>query len=223
MSLGVTHSFEFGDEIPIDAVEGGNSILVTGPADAGLDSLVHELLSVDDEEALVAVTTEKDGRRFRKAQERASGELADDSVRIVDCDGDSSYDDTVVPVSGPEDLTDINVQLSSLSDDLQYDGAEAVRTGVYSALPMVAAAEDMRDIYRFLQNSISRTRRNGGLFVCGLDPDGDVGEMGDGNHIVTGLSKAFQGQVELRGDRRNAEVRVTGIDGSDGEWHPVDL
>jgi hypothetical protein len=71
----------------------------------------------------------------------------------------------------------------------------------------------MRDIYRFLQNSISRPRRNDNLFVCAMDPEADLSEMGDGDHIVTGLSKAFQGQIELRGDRRDAEVRVTGLDG----------
>jgi hypothetical protein len=223
MSLSTSHSFEFGDSIPLEPVEGGNSLLVTGPTDAGLDVLVHELVAPRDGEGLVAVTTDVSGRRFRDEQERIGGAIDDAHLRIVECDGSTTRDDAVVSVADPGELTDVNVHLSSLSDELRFDGTGAVRTGVYSVVPIVAEAADMRDVYRFLQNSISRTRRNGGLFVCAVDPDADVDGVDDGHHVVTGLSKAFQGGIELRGDRHDAELRVTGLDGQPEGWQSVDL
>jgi hypothetical protein len=223
MSLSQKPSFEFGSDLPLNPIEGGTNVLVTGPTDAGLKPFVHELLAVQPGEGLVAVSTEEDGRQFRRAQERVAGGLDDDCLGVVECDGSISSGECVTSVSGPDDLTAITMQLSSLADELTYDGVDDLRTGLYSVAPLVAAADDVRDVYRFLQNAISRNRRGGGLFVCGIDPESSVGEMGETSSIVSGISTAFHGRIELRQTGGRTEMRVDGLDDQPEGWHEVRL
>jgi hypothetical protein len=219
------------EETPLNPVDGGTSLLVSGPRDAGLDTLVHRLLAGDDEEGTVGITSDDDGARFRRAHRREAGHANGRSAAIVDCSGErrggasgppTNTDENTV-VADPADLTAVNMQFSSLCDDLRFDGVERVRTGLVSVSPLCAACEDMRDVYRFVQNITSRNRRSDGLFVCAIDPDADVGDFNSGQSITEGLSRAFGGHVELRADGRDAEVRVEGLDDQPAGWQTVAL
>jgi hypothetical protein len=222
VSLRSTPTFGFGRDLPLEPVDGGTNVLVTGPESAGLKDLVHAMLDPDRGEGLVAVSTSESGRSFRRAQERTSSRIDDDYIGIVECEGSITSDECVTSVSGPDDLTGIDMQLSSLSDELSYGDVEGVRHGLYSVSPLVAAADDMRDVYRFLQNTISRNRRSDGLFVCGIDPDADCGEMGEATSIASGISTAFHGTVELRDSPTDPEIR-TDVDGQPDGWQSVRL
>jgi hypothetical protein len=213
-------------DTPLSPVEGGTSLLVTGSREVGLDALVHRLLSVRDggEEGVVGITTDRDSRRFRRTHRRESVGSRQASVGVVDCCGDPggrTDDETVL--AEPDDLTAVNMQFSSLCDELQFDGVERVRSGLVTVSPLCAACEDMRDVYRFVSNVTSRNRRSEGLFVCAIDPDADTGEFNDGQNIAEGLSRAFDGRLDLRRDGRETQVRVEGLDDQPGGWQSVSL
>jgi len=143
---------------------------------------------------------------------------------VVDCCGEASRranDETVL--AAPDDLTAINMQFSSLCDELRFDGVERVRSGLFTVSPLCAACDDMRDVYRFVGNVTSRNRRSDGLFVCAIDPDADSGDFNNGSSIAEGLSRAFGGRVDLRRDGRQAQVRVEGLDGQPSGWQGVSL
>jgi len=215
---------------PLNPVEPGTSLLVSGPRDAGLDTLVHRLLAGDDDEGMVGITSDQDGSGFRRAYRREAGHANGGAVSVVDASGDGRgaatdhrTTDENVAVADPADLTAVNMQFSSLCDDLRFDGVERLRTGLVSVSPFCAACDDMRDVYRFVQNITSRNRRSDGLFVCAIDPDANVGELNSGQNITEGLSRAFSGHVKLRPDGRNAELSVEGLDDQPTGWSPITL
>jgi len=211
-------------DTPLNAVEGGTSLLVTGPRDAGLDTLVHRLLAGADGEGVVGITADEADRGFRRTHRRETGRGRRDGMGVVDCCGEASRranDETVL--AAPDDLTAINMQFSSLCDELRFDGVERVRSGLFTVSPLCAACDDMRDVYRFVGNVTSRNRRSDGLFVCAIDPDADSGDFNNGSSIAEGLSRAFGGRVDLRRDGRQAQVRVEGLDGQPSGWQGVSL
>jgi len=224
MSLRATQQYEFGD-VPVDAVDGGTSILVSGPRGDGLAELFHSLVAATDEdEGVVGITADDGSRAFERAHRSAAGLGRGGDIGVVDCSGDSGIgtgDDAAV--ADPSDLTAVNMQFSALCDDLRYDGTERLRTGLYSVSPLCAACDDMRDVYRFVQNITSRTRRNDGLFVCAIDPEADTGQFGDGRNITAGLEKAFGGHVRLRREGASTEVKVDGLAADADEWQRVTL
>lgn len=209
-------------DLPLSDPDSGTSILVSGPGSAGLDTLVHQLLDVSgsEDEGMVAISADDDGSSYLNAYRKTAGYIDRSLTNVVDCCGDSrmATDDRIATVSGPSDLTSINMELSACIDDLRFDGVERVRSGLVSVTPLVAACDDMRDIYRFVQNITSRTRRTDGLFVCAIDPEADTGDFDSGSSITTGLSRAFKHHVELRESDTGPEVRV-----DDGPWQQVAL
>jgi hypothetical protein len=218
-----TTTYELG-ETPLNPVDGGTSLLVTGSRDDGLDAFVHRLLSAGDGEGVVGITADEDGRAFRRTHRRESGASRRASIGVVDCcsdPGGRSDEETVL--ADPDDLTAVNMQFSSLCDELQFDGVEGVRSGLVTVSPLCAACEDMRDVYRFVSNVTSRNRRSDGLFVCAIDPEADTGDFNDGTNIAEGLSRAFGGRVDLRQDGRQTQVRVEGLDGQPAGWQDVSL
>jgi hypothetical protein len=214
--------YAFDSDLPLSDLPGGTSVLVSGPGSAGLDTLVHQLLDVSnrDDEGMVAISADKDGASYLRNYRSTAGIVDRSLTNVVDCCGDSglSTDDRIADVSGPSDLTSINMELSACIDDLRFDGVERVRAGLVSVTPLVAACDDMRDIYRFVQNITSRARRTDGLFVCAIDPEADTGDFDSGASITTGLSRAFKHHVELRDGDGGPEVRVDG-----GSWQSVAL
>jgi len=223
MSLGTSPTYDLG-ELPIDPVDAGTSILVSGPREEGLETLFHRLIAPLDDEAVVGITSNDGGRSFERTHRRVTGLGRDAPVGVVDCHGGrrTGTGDTAA-VADPSDLTAVNMQFSALCDDLRYEGHEQLRTGLLTVSPLCGACEDMRDVYRFVQNITARTRRNDGLFVCAIDPEADVGEFGSGANITTGLSKAFAGHVELRTEGRETQIRVDGLDSDAADWQPVTL
>jgi len=212
------------DETPLNPVDGGTSLLVTGSREAGLDALVHRLLSAGENEGVVGITADEDGSTFRRTHRREAGRGRNDAMGIVDCCGDArGATDEETALADPDDLTAVNMQFSSLCDELQFDGVERVRSGLVTVSPLCAACDDMRDVYRFVSNVTSRNRRSDGLFVCAIDPEADTGDFNNGQSIAEGLSRAFGGRVDLRRDGRQSQVRVEGLDGQPSGWQDVSL
>jgi hypothetical protein len=216
-------TYELG-ETPLNPVDGGTSLLVTGSREAGLDALVHRLLSAEDGEGVVGITADESGQRFRRTHRRETGRGRRDAMGIVDCCGDTrNATDDETALADPDDLTAVNMQFSSLCDELQFDGVEGVRSGLFTVSPLCAACDDMRDVYRFVSNVTSRNRRSDGLFVCAIDPDADTGDFNNGQSIAEGLSRAFGGRIDLRQDGRQSQVRVEGLDDQPSGWQDVSL
>ena len=177
-----------------------------------------------ENEGVVGIAADESGRTFRRTHRRESGGSRRPSIGVVDCysdPGGRTDDETVL--ADPDDLTAVNMQFSSLCDELEFDGVEGVRSGLVTVSPLCAACEGMRDVYRFVSNVTSRNRRSDGLFVCAIDPDADTGEFNDGQNIAEGLSRAFSGRVDLRRDGRQSEVRVEGLDDQPSGWQDVSL
>lgn len=224
MTLTTTPQCDF-DDVPISPVDGGTNLLVSGPESAGLSKLVDRLLAVGDDEAAVVVSpTEDAGSCFRNYR-RVAGRGVGDRTGIVDCCGSpgDSRQATVRAVDGPADLTAIGMEFSALYDEFSYADIDRVRSGLHSIIPLCASTEDMRDVYRFVQNTTARVRRTDGLGVCAIDPTAESGQAQSGASITTGVSRAFDGHVELRAEGRDTEIRVTDLDGHDDDWRSVSL
>ena len=211
----------FGDDVPLNPVAPGTNLLVSGPESAGLQSLVHRLIAPrGDDEGLVSIATDS-GDEFLREQRRHGGAYDDETTGVVGCESSRGSKELVRSVDGDTDLSTISMEFSALADDVGYR-TDRLRSGLYAVSPLCASASDMRDVYRFLNNIVSRNRRADGVFVCGIDPDADVGEFGSGNNITKGISMVFQGHVELRDGPTGPEVRVTGLDDQPDGWQSLD-
>ncbi|SFR63659.1 DUF7504 family protein [Halogeometricum limi] len=215
------NAISFGDDVPLNPVDAGTNLLVSGPTDAGLKSLVHRLIAPGEGEGLVSITTDS-GDAFLRDQRQHGGAYDDDATGVVGCaSSPGTPDELVRSVTGTADLSALSMEFSALSDDVGYQ-TDRLRSGLYSVSPLCESASDMRDVYRFLNSVVSRNRRSRGVFVCGIDPEANVGEFGSGENITKGISMVFQGHVELRDGATGPEIRVTGLDGQPDGWQSLD-
>ena len=211
-----TYTFE---GLPIEGVEHGTNVLVTGPAMGGIRELtLRMLLRPTDREGALFVTADTDGKSTLRDYEALGGGLDFARVGVVDCTEEGVEDTAhnVHAVGSPADLTGIGIEFSSLYERLHANGAERVRTGVYTLSPFVVYAPT-KAVFRFVHTLTGRIRTADGLGVCAIDP-GTVDDQ-----TLSSLAQAFDGKVELREDDGECAVRVRGLPDQPEGWQPVDL
>lgn len=211
-----TYTFE---GLPVAGVESGTNLLVTGPALGGIRELTLRLLLRSTErEGTLFVTADTDGRATLEDYEALGGQIDFARVGVVDCTEEGVDDEVhnVHAVGSPADLTGIGIEFSSLYERLHANGAERVRTGVYTLSPFVVYAPT-KAVFRFVHTLTGRIRTADGLGVCAIDP-GTVDDQ-----TLSSIAQAFDGQVELREESGECAVRVRGLSDQPEGWQPVDL
>ena len=210
------YSFE---GLPLTEVPNGTNLLVTGPALGGIRTLLlRMLLRGDRREGTLFITADTDGPTTLSEYAAVGGDHDPMRVGVVDCTetGVDDADYNVHAVGSPNDLTGVGIEFSSLYESLYANGAERVRTGVYTLAPFVVYSS-VKPVYRFLHTLTGRIRTADGLGVCAVDPDAVETET------LTSIAQAFDGRVALRSENGEAAIRVEGLADQPDGWQRVEF
>lgn len=217
MSIGEqTYAF---DTLPLEAVEPGTNILVTGPALGGVRELTMRLLlRRHAREGALFIAADVDGRQALTDYEALGGDLDLARVGVIDCTEEGADDEScnVHAVGSPGDLTGAGIEFSSLYERIHANGATNVRTGVYTLSPFLVYAP-AKAVFRFVHTLTGRIRTADGLGVCAIDPSAVD------DQTLSSLAQAFDGQIELREADGQRAIRVRGLPGQSDEWQPVEF
>lgn len=217
MSQTAQDRYVFGD-LPLDPIEAGTNILVTGPSLGGTRELCLQLLA-SDADGLLLVAADESGTDAIESFEHAGGLYDPSRMGVIDCSqhGEADADSNVCVVNSPGDLTGIGIQYSRLYEHLHGSGVDAVRTGLYSLSTILPYVDEIQPVYRFLHTITGRIRAADGLGICALDPDTQD------ERIVGSIAQPFDGRLELRRDDAGAsEIRLQGLPGHDEGWRAYD-
>jgi hypothetical protein len=207
------------DGLPLAEVPNGTNLLVTGPALGGIRTLLlRMLLRGGRREGTLFITADTDGPTALSDYAAVGGDHDPMRVGVVDCTetGVDDAEHNVHAVGSPNDLTGVGIEFSSLYESLYANGAERVRTGVYTLAPFVVYSS-VKPVYRFLHTLTGRIRTADGLGVCAIDPDAVETET------LTSLAQAFDGRVVLRSENGEAAVRVEGLADQPDGWQRVEF
>ena len=206
------------DGLPLNPVEPGTNLLVTGPGLSGAREMGLRLLcSPDTNSGTVLVATDSDATTMLKDFERHGGALDRERVRVIDCAQESSDlpEDSVSTVNTPADLTGIGIEYSGQYESTYASGYTRVRTGIITLTPLLVYSDDVRAVYRFLNTITGRIGTASGLGVCVLDPNAHE------EQVVESVARFFDGRVVVRADQGNLDLRVAGLQDQPTNWTPV--
>jgi hypothetical protein len=218
MSQAQKPTYEFVDPLPIEPVDPGTNLLVTGPALGGLRELVMHLLACKQSEGLLLLTTDSAApETIGKYQTGCPYDPA--RMAVVDATQDGVEDEqrNVHAVGDPGDLTGMGIVFSSLYEQLYDAGITEVRTGLYTLSTLVMYAEEMQPLYRFLHTLTGRIKQADGLGVSAIDPEAQD------ERTFRSITQAFDGEVQLRERDGTPEMRVRGLDDQPEGWQSFDL
>lgn len=212
----MTETFAF-DELPIDPVRAGSTVLLAAPAHSGGRELGLRMLAGQRGEGAIVVTTNRRSRRIADDCRRAGLELTTDSTAILDCVGDEDADvpARVLPVSGPSDLTGIGMRYSDVHRSFARSGIERVRTGLFS-LSTLLSFGDLQTVSRFVHTLVGRIDALDGLGVLLIDPT-----IHDDRTVST-LSQFCAGRIDVREGEAGPELRARGLPDQAWEWTGFD-
>lgn len=207
--------YEFGDDLPLESVLPGTTLLVAGPALSRAHALGLELvLAGPSTEGHILLATEGNSRDFLEQCRDLNAGVDYDRVCLVDATGTDAGDlgPRVEAVDSASDLTEIGLGFSSFYEDLYREGRDRVRTGVFSASALVAAT-DLRTTFRFLNTVAGRVSSADGLGVFVVHP-----EEHDEEAVGT-LAQVTDARIDVRGEGDDLdELRVDGLDDQPSGW-----
>jgi len=197
------------DALPIDGIESGTSVLLTGEDEEGLGAVFYALLAPPDDERAVVLATDADGRSVKRELdgiERGAG----DRSTVLTATGSGRGED-IEPIDDVSSLTEMGMQLSAAVASAQQE-TERFRSGIYLCSSVCRAVDDTRSVYRFLNsNFLTELRRGDGIGVCALDTSVEFGS--DVSSVVAGLETSFDARIDVTDyDGRSATLSVSGLD-----------
>ena len=206
--------YEFPD-LPLNSVDAGTNLLLTGPTLGGTRELLLRLLLGED--GVVLITADTSARKVLSAFEAVGGRVDHERVRVVSCtqERDDDLGDFVVSVGSPGDLTGIGIEYSGQYEQVYARGYDTVRTGIYTLTPLLVYSEEIRPVFRFVNTVTSRIRTAGGLGVCAIDPSAHD------EQVVNSIAQPFDARVDVREVDGTVELRVTGLPDQPSEWTAV--
>ncbi|WP_459191632.1 DUF7504 family protein [Halosimplex sp. J119] len=207
------------ENLPLEPVESGTNILVTGPALGGIRELtLRLLLRRHSREGALFIAADVDGRETLTDYEAMGGDVDFARVGVIDCteEGVDNEECNVRAVGGPGDLTGAGIEFSALYERIHSNGAARVRTGVYTLSPFLVCAP-AKSVFRFVHTLTGRIRTADGLGVCAIDP----GAVDD--QTLTSIAQAFDGQVELREADGERVIRARGLPDQPDDWQAVEF
>lgn len=209
--------YDPGPNVPIEYVEPGTNVLVSGPPATNARDLAFELLAAGQRRAdgVLLVSTEIGAVPLVAAYQGAGGS-DDEDLRVVDATGRGPTDhDRVDVVDSPGDITEIGSAMGRRIEDYVTLDTEGLRIGLVSVTAMLDHL-DRGSVYKFLRTVNARIDRAGFLGIGTIDSDRcneqTVGMMAD----------AFDVLLELRETADGTEFRVIAPE-VDRNWRPLDL
>lgn len=210
------HRYTF-DELPLESIRTGTTVLLAGPPHAGTRDLGLGMLRRPAEEGAIVITTNRRSRRIADDCQRVGLSLSPDSTAILDCVGGEDQDvpARILPVSGPSDLTGIGMRYSDVYRKFAAKETEHVRTGLFSLSTLLSFA-DLQTVSRFVHTLVCRIDAVDGIGVLLVDP-----AIHDERAIST-LSQFCGGRIDVRDSEEGPELRARGLPDQPREWQPFD-
>ena len=152
--------------LPLDPVEPGTSLLVTGPSIGGTRELCMELLR-SEREGVLLLSADLGGGEAIEAFERAGVQFDPSRMGILDATqhGETDADRNVCAIGTPADLTGMGMHYARLYEELHGAGVERVRTGLYTLTTILPYVDDIKPVYRFLHTLTGPRNVKSGVFV----------------------------------------------------------
>ena len=205
------------ENLPVDGIRAGSTVLVSGPTHGGARTAALRTLAGPAGEGAILVTTNQRAARFAEDCQRAGIAVGKDRAAIIDCvgDEDGGVPARFLPVSGPSDLTGIGMRFSDVYMEFKQEGIARVRTGLFS-LSTLLTLGDLKTVSRFVHTLAGRIDSVDGMGVLLVDPS---------NHddrAVNTIAQFCAGRIDVRETADGPELRVGGLAGHDREWHPFE-
>lgn len=211
--------YTFPDDVPLAPVDPGTNVLVTGPAIGRTDDCVLRMLTGNQDDGVLFLSTSKSAPELLSAYERCGGQFDRKRMAVIDCTEGSEGDQerNIWAISNPSDLTGIGMQFTQLYEQLYGGGFDRVRTTLHTLEPLLMYGTEMKTIYRFLHTLTGRISTADGLGFAVVDPDAHD------EKILGSLSQPFDGRLDVREGEDGYELRVRGLAGQPEGWQAIDL
>ena len=207
MSLSGSRRFTLGD-LPVDGVDSGASILLTGDDSEALEAAFYRLVAPGPEERAAVLATDTQGRTVKRKLDRVESGAGDRTSVLAGTGRESAG---VQCVDDLGELTGLGMAFSSLVAEAQQ-GTGRFRSGIMLCSSVCAAADDIRSVYRMLNsNFLPELRRGDGVGVCALDTSVDFGSTS--SSIVKGMSTSFGIHVEVSSSGRDVTLDLSDVGG----------
>lgn len=200
---------------PVEELEPGTSVLVSGPPMTGKRSLVFRVLAEGgkQQENSIVVTSDRNAESVLDDYREYHDDV--DRLGIVDCSGsqEPSQTDTdkISYVSSPSDLTGISIHVSEFMEEFRETDMN-LRVAVISVSTLLMYL-DLETVFRFLHVFTSRIQNVGALGVFVIDSTSIEYQT------LSTIKQPFDGVVEFRdNDEEPPELRITGITPQPTEW-----
>lgn len=221
-----SHStYEFQPDLPLEGVEAGTNILVSGPSESGAREVALRLVvtGAARNEGLLLVSADVSGRSLLERCESIGTPLDRTRLGIVDCagagvDDQQRFSGHLESIQGPGDLNAIGRQLSILYETLAEKDLDGTRIGVFSVSSLLLHAP-LRRVSRFVHMLTGRVIATGDLGVFLVDS-----AAGDRRATET-LERFCDRRVTVRREddgRPAVRVDEIGRAGGLGEWRAFD-
>lgn len=214
-------SYEFLPGLPMRGVAPGTNLLVSGPSGSGAREVALDLLAAATrQEGILLISADVPARALLDRLDDSPQPVTRSMLGIVDCAGTPPHEDRRFiahgePISGPGDLTNIEIEFSILYDKLARQDPRGTRIGVFSLSSLLAHAP-VRDVSRFLHMLTGRIIATDDLGVFVID------STTRDARIVETMSRFCDGHVEVRDADGATELRVDGLDDQPAEWTRVE-
>lgn len=204
---------------PVEELEPGTSILVSGPPMTGKRKLVFQILAEGGKRNENSIVVTSDRSADSVLDDYSSYHENLDRVAVVDCSGSQGPErtdtDKVGYVSSPADLTGISIQVSEFMEEFRKTDMK-LRVAVISVSTLLMYL-DIETIFRFLHVFTSRIQNVGALGVFVIDSTSIEYQT------LSTIKQPFDGVVEFRdNDEEPPELRVTGLTPQPTEWRHAD-
>lgn len=223
MSIDGSDGYSFPEELPIDPIASGSTVLVAGPALSPAEDIARSMVAYGTEsgEGALFISTNTTCDRLISNCRQVYPAVETSRLGVIDCTGQdigqSETDVAVKYVSTQSDLTGIGMRFSALYESL-YPAVEGgrVRTSLIS-LSSLSMYVDLRTLFQFVQTLTGRIESAGGLGVFALDP------TTHDTKTVNTLGQAADGMIELRETGEGYELRARGLPNQPDGWQSFSL
>jgi len=225
MSFDTDAGYEFDDDLPVNPIDPGSTVMVAGPALTPAEDLAVSMVTDGAEagDGMLFVSTNMTHKRLVNACRQFHPSLDRSRLGVIDCSGQHAAhdrDETRVKfVSTQRDLTGIGIKYSALYESLYADADRGrIRTGLIS-LSSLSMYVDLRQLFQFAQTLSGRIDSADGLGVFTIDP------TTHDERTVNTLGQVTDGRIEVRDpdDGTGSELRVRGLAGQPDGWQPFSL
>lgn len=218
------HAYAFPQSVPLESVDPGTNLLVSGPSARGARELALRLVvpPMLSEDGMLLVSADVPGRALLERCDEV-GAVDRERLGIVEATGTGEdehrrFDSHGEPIDDPGELERIAVELSQLYETIDAKGVPGVRIGVFSLSSMLVHAPQ-REVSRFVHMLSGRVIATDDLGVFLVD------STAADERVVDAVAGFCEGRIEVRegGDGDAFEASVEGLEGHDGSWEPFEV